>query len=154
MENTYQAKKAAAKAYLSQAFLLDQCINSNIAELSKLRLMSQSISSQGCDEHYNATVNTQAPFVKQIEKIMLLEETINNEIDRLVDLKTQIRQTIDALPDINERMVLRYRYIEQMSFEQIGFEMCAVTRTVRRWHANALSHIVLPNNSIDCALNS
>lgn len=137
-----------AKEYLSQAYRLDQRINSDIAELGRLRLMSQNISSPGFEEHYNATRNTDAPFVKQIEKIMELEKTINEEIDRLVDLKAQIRLTIDSVQNTDERMVLRYRYVDHMTWEQIGMTLYADPRTVRRWHGNALNHVVMPENPI------
>ena len=136
------------KEYLSQAYRLDQRINSDIAELGRLRLMSQNISSPGFEEHYNATRNTDAPFVKQIEKIMELEKTINEEIDRLVDLKAQIRITIGSVKNTDERMVLRYRYVDHMTWEQIGMTLYADPRTVRRWHGNALNHVVMPENPI------
>jgi len=113
-----------AKEYLSQAYRLDQRINSDIAELGRLRLMSQNISSPGFEEHYNATRNTDAPFVKQIEKIMETEKTINEEIDRLVNLKAQIRLTIDSAKNTDERMVLRYRYVDHMSRKSASCVPC------------------------------
>lgn len=73
---------------------------------------------------------------------------INGEIDRLVDLKAQIRGVIEAVTDPNERMVLRYRYIHNMTWEQIGDELHADARTIRRWHARALSGLTLPENPI------
>ena len=49
------------KEYLGQAYLLDQRINSYTIECEELRLMSESISSPGFEEHYNASRNTDAP---------------------------------------------------------------------------------------------
>ena len=46
------------KEYLGQAYLLDNRINSDTKELEELRLMSQTISSPGFEEHYNASRNT------------------------------------------------------------------------------------------------
>lgn len=137
-----------AKEYLSQAYRLDQRINSDITELNRLRQMSQSISSPGFEERNKANRNTNAPFVKQVEKIMALEKTINEEIDQLVTLKTQIRLTIDSVQDTDERMVLRYRYVDCMTWEEIGMTMYADPRTVRRWHGNALTHVVMSENPI------
>ncbi|MCD8107282.1 MAG: RNA polymerase subunit sigma-70 [Oscillospiraceae bacterium] len=136
-----------AKEYLSQEYRLDQRINSDIAELSRLRTMSKSISSSGYEEKYGQK-RAEAPFVKQVEKIVLLENMVNAEIDRLVELKAQIRLTIDTVSDTNERMVLRMRYIENKTWEKIGLEMFADSRTVRRWHGNALNHVVMPENPI------
>lgn len=77
-----------------------------------------------------------------------MEKKINTEIDKLVDLKAQIRSVIEAVSDPNERMVLRYRYIHNMTWDQIGDELHADARTVRRWHGIALMHVVIPENQI------
>ena len=61
---------------------------------------------------------------------------------------TQIDLGDVTVPDTDERMVLRYRYIHNMTWEQIGSELNADKSTVRRWHGNALAHVVLPDNPI------
>ena len=78
----------------------------------------------------------------------MLEAKINREIDTLVDLKEQMREVIAAVPDTDERMVLRYRYIHNLTWEQIGNELNADARTIRRWHGSALLHVVLPAEPI------
>lgn len=92
--------------------------------------------------------NADAPFVRSVEKILQMEAEINREIDRLVALKEQIRSVIAAVPDSNERLVLRLRYIQGLTWEQIGLEMNANERTIRRWHGKALLHIAIPKNPI------
>ncbi len=136
------------KEYLNQAYRLDQRINADIAELGRLRQMSQSVSSPNFEPHYNASRNTEAPFVRQFEKIMELEQTVNEEIDRLVDLKAQIRMTIDSVSNADERMVLQYRYIHHMTWDEIALQMYVDARTIRRWHGNALVHVTMPENPI------
>ena len=111
-----------AKEYLSQAYRLDQRIDSNIAEITRLREMACGISSPSWEEKVQTSRNTDAPFVRCLEKIMDLEKVVNSEIDTLVDLKRQIRTTVDTVANVNERMVLRYRYIHNMTWEQIGGE--------------------------------
>lgn len=137
-----------AKEYLKQAYRLDHRINSDIAELGRLREMSSGISSPGFGEKVQTSHSGDAPFVKCLERIYDLEEKINNEIDLFVDLKDEIRGVIDTVPDTDERMVLRYRYIHNMIWEDIGDELKADSRTVRRWHGQALLHVVLPENPI------
>ena len=137
-----------AKEYLRQAYRLDHRIDSDIAEMERLREMACSIGAPGFEEHYNPNHPTEAPFVRAIEKVWKMEQKINAEIDRLVDLKAQIRSVIEAVSDPNERMVLRYRYIHNMTWERIGDELHAGETSIRRWHANALSHVVLPEDPI------
>lgn len=134
------------KKYLKQAYRLDHRINSDIAELGRLREMSTSISSPSLGEKVQTNRNTDAPFVKCLERIYSLEEKINEEIDLLVNLKEEIRSVIDMVSNTDERMVLRYRYIHNYTWEQIGDVLDADSRTVRRWHGQALGHVILPEN--------
>lgn len=136
------------KEYLHQAYRLDHKINSDIEELKRLREMSGSISSPQLGDRVQTSRSTDAPFVRSVEKIMLLEQRIDSEIDTLVDLKEQMRGVIAAVQDTDEQMVLRYRYIHNMTWEEIGDELNADKSTVRRWHGAALGHAVLPENPI------
>ena len=136
------------KEYLRQAYRLDQKINSDIEEVTRLREMASSISSPVLGDKVQTSRNGEAPFVRSIEKILMLEEKIDREIDLLVDLKSQMRDVIAAVPDTDERMVLRYRYIHNLTWEQIGNELNADARTIRRWHGSALVNVVLPDDPI------
>ena len=137
-----------AREYLSQAYRLDQRIASDIEEVARLRMMSASISSPSWEEKTGGTRPTDPPFVRCLIKIMDLEAKINKEIDKLVDLKEEIRGVIEAVSDKDEQTVLRYRYIHNYTWEQIGEVMRADKRTAIRWHDKALSHVVVPKNPI------
>ncbi len=134
--------------YLSQAYRLDQRIDSNIREVSCLRKMMGSISSPTFGDKVQTSRPAEAPFVRTVEKIMALEEKINSEIDLLVSLKEQIRGVIAAVSDTDERMVLSYRYIHNLTWEEISDELDESVSTVKRRHKSALSHAELPENFI------
>ena len=76
-----------AKEYLQQAYRLDNRINSNLAEISRLRELTKSISSPDFGEHFNPNHTTEAPFICSLERIWELERKIDAEIDLLVELK-------------------------------------------------------------------
>lgn len=137
-----------AKEFLRQAYRLDHRIHSDMAELERLREMASSVGSPGMEEHYNPNRLTEASFIRNLEKIWELQEKINQEIDRFVDLKEQIRNVIATATNTDEQMVLRYRYIHNMTWEQIGDELHADRTTVYRWHNQGLSHVSLPENPI------
>jgi len=137
-----------AKEYLKQAYRLDHRIDSDIEELGRLRIMSTSISSPAIGEKIQTNRGTDAPFLKCLESIFEQEEKIKEELDLLVELKHEIRSVIDTVSNTDERMVLRYRYIHNYTWEQIGDELGADSRTVRRWHGKALTHVVLPQKPI------
>ena len=137
-----------AKEYLSQARRLDGQINSDIREITRLREIAKNISSSSWSEKMQASHNTEAPFVRSLEEIMELEETVKNEISKLISLKKQIRTVVEAVSDTDERLVLRYRYIHNFTWKQIGDELNADEKTIRRWHSKALSKLELPKNPI------
>lgn len=55
------------KEYLNQAYLLDQRIHSHTIECEELKAMAESISSPGFEEHFNASKNTDAPYIRTLE---------------------------------------------------------------------------------------
>ncbi|EMW6317260.1 DUF1492 domain-containing protein [Enterococcus faecalis] len=137
-----------AKEYLHQAYRLDKRIQSNLEEMERLWELSTSVSSPSWGERVQTTRHTDALFIRYLERIEELQEKINNEVDHLVALKAEIRDVINQVTDIDERMVLRYRYVHNFTWEQIGDELNADKSTIRRWHGNALNHVVLPENPI------
>ena len=136
------------KEFLGQAYLLDKRIKSDTLEYYRLREMAQTISSPGFEEHYNATKNTDAPYVRTLEKMMDMEKQIMNEMNLLLELKRQIRDVIAQVDKPEHQTVLRFRYIHNESWPKIGEEVCADPSTVQRWHNKAIAKIKLPDNAI------
>ncbi len=137
-----------AKEYLRQAYRLDQKINSDIAEAERLREIAAGVSAPKLGDRVQTSSSGDAPFVRSLEKVMELEDEINREIDLYVDLKKQMRQVISAVPNTDERLALKYRYIHNYTWERIGMELKADRTTIYRWHNRALHHVVLPDNPI------
>ena len=95
------------KEYLHQAYRLDQRIKSDTMEAQNLREMAGSVSAIQYDkDRVQTSRNTEAPFVRTLEKLWTLEKKIAGELEMLSDLKKQIREVIEAVPDTDERMVL------------------------------------------------
>lgn len=137
------------KEYLHQAYRLHQRIKSDTMEAQNLREMAGNVSAIQYDkDRVQTSRNTEAPFTRTLEKLWTLEKKIAGELEMLSDLKKQIREVIEAVPDTDERMVLKYRYIHNYIWEQIGMELCADARTIRRWHGKALLHVTLPDDPI------
>ncbi len=132
------------REYFEQAIRLDQKINTYIREAEQLREMAASVTSPSLGDRVQTSQRTEAPFVRWVDKVMEMEEKINREIDALVDLKAEIGAVIDTLPDEKEQMVMRYRYLCNMNWENIAAEIGVNPRTVRRWHGSALEHAVQP----------
>ena len=77
-----------AKQYLRQAYRLNEVIDSDLAELEQLKVISRSISSPNLSGMPSSGTRKQEPaFVNAICKIIDLEKYIDAEIDRFIDLK-------------------------------------------------------------------
>lgn len=133
-----------AHEYLSQVYDLDRQIKYDLRELENLRALSCGISSPKLGERVSGSQNTEAPFIRALERIWEQEERINEEIVRLEALKAQIRQTIEAVKNRDERWVLLYRYIQHMTWEEIALELHCSTSSAKRWHKTGLKKIVVP----------
>ena len=75
---------------------------------------------------------------------MEYQERINHEIDALVELKAEMEDAIEKLSNVDERLLLRYRYMDNQSWEEIGVLLSASVHTVHRIHSAALHHFSVP----------
>lgn len=134
-----------AKEYLQQAYRLNELIASDEREKAALQELLTSLPSQDASKDIvSASKDNSASFTKIVEKIADLDNQINEEIERLVALKTEIRNVINAVPDNDERLCLRLRYIEFLTWEQVAEKMNYERRQVFRLHGNALNHVKVP----------
>lgn len=136
-----------AERYLSQAYRLDQRIQLDQAELDNLKTLAASVGSPGFDEHNNPNRPTDAPFVKTLERIWEMEQKISTELSQLILLKQEILKVLSMVNDVDERLVLTYRYLKNMSWSEISIELGVSDRTIRRWHERALTHVVVPESA-------
>lgn len=135
-----------AKEYLSQGYRLEQRIKALGQEIEELRLLSVSVGSPGFEEHYNPNRPTEAPFVRVLNKIMDMEAKQADLLERLISFKEELCQVIDSVQDNDEHLVLRYRYLSNMTWVDIGDELGWDERTIRRIHNRALAHVVMPEH--------
>ncbi|HCW22790.1 MAG TPA: RNA polymerase subunit sigma-70 [Lachnospiraceae bacterium] len=136
------------KAYLNQAYRLEQRIRLHQEELENLRMLAASVGSPGFEEHYNPNHPTDAPFVKTLNRIWEMEQKVKDELDLLLRLKKEIQSVIAKVDNTDERLILTYRYLKNYTWARIGDELYADERTIRRWHDRALSHVVVPENPV------
>lgn len=135
--------KMEARHYLGQMYRLDQRIYSKLIQLSLLRSNALNISSN-INEVSVQTSHDNAKMEKTMLKIIQQEREIDDEIDRLIDLKAEIREVIGRVPNIECRLLLELRYLCFRSWEEIAMEMEYSIDNVFRIHRKALGMIVVP----------
>ena len=127
-----------AKEYLGQAYRLDQHINDRLMQLSQLRALTQRITTAYDGEVVSRTRNVHA-LEDSVIRLMEAEESINEEIDRFVDIKMDISKTIARVRNENYRLILEKRYLCFLSWEKIAVEMHYSIQHIYRMHDTALS---------------
>lgn len=133
-----------AYEYLNQVYYIDRKIKFDLMELEELRARATSISSPSFGEKVKSTAKTEAPFVRVLERIWKQESKVNAELNELEAKREEVKSAIERLENKDERFILLYRYINRMTWEEIGLEMSMSERTVRRYHRSALGKIVVP----------
>lgn len=138
-----------AKEFLSQAFRLDQRINSKLAQISTLNDLATKCTSTFSDMPRNPR-NGATAMEDAVAKIVDLQTEINEDIDCLVDLKRDIVKCIKSVENTEYQTLLEQRYLCFRSWEQIAVDMGYELRYLHKLHGRALDRcepIVLNNEN-------
>lgn len=135
-----------AKEYLNQARHLDALINCRLREIDYWRDLSSSVSGTRFDGMpHSPNRPTEAPFVRCLEKIDEIQRSVEEKVAYLVRLKEEINTAIDMLENRDEQLVLRYRYLDDCTWEEISRMLNVSLRTVYRIHGSALQNFSVPD---------
>ncbi len=134
-----------AKGYLNQARHLDALISCRLREINYWRDLSRSVSGSSFEPNYNPNRPTEAPFVKCLEKIDMIQRDVEEKVAYLIQLKEEINAAIDMLASRDEQLVLRYRYLDNCTWEEISRMLNVSLRTVHRIHGSALQNFSVPD---------
>ena len=134
------------KEYLNQARHLDALINCRLREIDYWRDLSSSVSGTRFDGMpHSPNRPTEAPFVRCLEKIDEIQRSVEEKVAYLVRLKEEINTAIDMLENRDEQLVLRYRYLDDCTWEEISRMLNVSLRTVHRIHGSALQNFSVPD---------
>lgn len=124
------------RTYLNQIRHFEADVQSRIQERRNLRssveLKTTSYNSDKVQE--GGAGHFDEKYVKFIE----VSELINEKIDDLFDLKLRISNEIDELEKPEHRIILRLRYINLQTFEQVAVKLGYNMRHIHRLHGTAL----------------
>ena len=126
-----------AKEYLGQAYRLDQWINSKLRQVENLRSLTQRVTASYGREPVSHTRNVTS-LEDSIIRLIEAEEQINQQIDKMVNLKMDIAALIDHVRNENYRLILEKRYLCFLSWDEIATDMHYSSRWVRNVHERAL----------------
>ena len=127
------------KEFLNKIRHIDMMIDCKCSQIKDLRDRLTSISCP-MGEKVQSTKDPDK-FTDPISKIIELEKEINDDIDKLIDLKRIARKAIEQLDNEVEKMVLYKRYFENKTFEQISVELNYSWRRIHQFHGDALKKL-------------
>ena len=134
-----------AKEFLSQAYRIDQRINSKLEQVQALRNQAENATAT-----LSPTPRSASPDLHSMESILVkifsLEHEINADIDTLVDLKREIMRAIKDVKNVEYQLILEQRYLCFKRWEQIAVDMNVASRTLYMLHGRALAEIEIPKS--------
>ena len=135
--------QTAAKKYLSQAFGLNQRIESKLGQIEELHDLATKATVTYSDMPKNPN-RGHSRMEDCICKIIDLESELNQDMIQLVELKKDIIGRIKAVESTELQTVLELRYLSYMRWEEIAIELGYGIDNVFRLHRNALDEIKIP----------
>ena len=137
--------------YLNQIETLTRRITYRREQLLRLRLEAESVSSRWRDLSgvSGGTCNTDASYVRILERIEAKEEELKGEEELLFRLREQVEQAIELLPSEDLRLMMLYRYLEGKNYVQIAGILHVSWKTAVRWRDEALELFCVPEDAIE-----
>lgn len=133
--------KLSAKDYLSQAYRIDQRINSKIEQVQSLRDLAEKASSTLSDVLPSKGTRNVHRMEDVIAKMVDLESEINADLTHLINLKHEIVTVIKCVESPELQTLLELRYLCFKTWEQIAVELHFDLRWVHRLHNRALNEV-------------
>ena len=129
-----------AEEFLSRAYRLDQQIQSKVDLLQRIRA---SVSGTGL-RYGDVKVQTsgqESRVENAVLKILEEERVINEEIDRLVEIKREIREVISQVQDVDCRLLLEERDLLFKPWMEICRDLGMSLRWTQTRHKEAVQAV-------------
>ena len=104
-----------------RVILTKKLIESKLEEIKRLRELATSISIPDLSKERTSGGNqVQCRFAEIVDKLVDLESEILQEVDDYIEQEKEMRNTINQLPKPEWQLIMQYRYVEGLSFEEIA----------------------------------
>lgn len=125
------------KEYMEQVRSLDKKIKTK--EQMKASIMADVMrcTANISDMPRGGGTSVEDKLIKAID----LSREIDEEWDRLINLKAEIKEVVQKLENMDHQSVLYKRYFVGKEWENIASEMFVARPTIFRWHGRALQAI-------------
>ena len=112
-------QKSEAQVYLGQVELIDSIIQNKLIERKQWREVALGITANMDGERVQSS-GRPSKMSDAVEKCVDIEREIDGYIDKLIDVKLEIVQTLEQLDNPFEYRILHYKYIQFKTLEEIA----------------------------------
>ena len=142
MTETLRQRNDACVEYLHRALVLDMQIDAAFERIQQLRALAERrtavygrerVGGSGAADHR----------MDVVARIVDAERELDEQIDRMIALREEIRGIIGRVRDDRMRILLELRYLNGRTWEDVAEEMSYTTRNIYNLHSAALK-IVAP----------
>lgn len=132
------------KKWLLEYRKLDQDIERDMEELQRWKSRAEKITSSVSDMPKGGNQGDRLQLA--VDRICELEERLNGKIDAAVKRRKEMEAAIATVEDRTLQLLLRYRYIDGMTWEQIAVKMNYDYRWILRLHGRALTRLTIESH--------
>ena len=125
------------KELLNSHHEINNLIDMKLEQIAELRSLAAKVTVSPFSESHSQGTYTDR-VGRTTARIIDLENEINEEINKLVDIKIQIRELIAGLSDRIQRAILERHYILNEPWEEISEKVGYSRRHITRLHNQAL----------------
>jgi hypothetical protein len=119
IRNEFGGDRVDAKEYLNQVKKLDLQIRNKLIEKQQWKDIALGITANMDGERVQSS-GAKSKMSDAIEKCVDMEAEIDRLVDKLIDTKKDVIQTIERLDSPTEYDILHKRYIQFMSLQEIA----------------------------------
>lgn len=132
------------KEYLKRYRKIDREVNQLIMEKDEIIALGTRITPRYSDLPRGWGESNKVQL--SVEKLEAQEEKIDKKIDLLHEVKADIEKAIQTVEDDTLRVLLRYRYINGLTWEKIAVNMHYTYQWVCKLHGEALRKLKVDSN--------
>ena len=129
-----------AKEYLSQAYRLNRRINTKLSEMAAVREITGMATAILSDMPRSATRNIRR-IEDSIAKLMDMESELALDIERLVNIRQEIAEVIEAIDNPIYSSLLSLRYLCFKEWDAIANELQYDSKYIFKLHGRALQKV-------------
>lgn len=130
------------KEWLSRYINLNRSVDQKVEELSRLRSLCEKVTTTFSDVPKGKS-DIQNAYARLVD----LQREINCDIDSFINMRDEIEPAIDTVADQTLRNILRYRYINGLTWEMIAERMRYSYQWVCKLHGDALMEVQIDDRN-------